>query len=197
MADRRDTQHRLNALAHRQAGYVTARQALDVGYSHQSQKYHVDHGNWARVERGIFRLRGWPSTIEDSYVLWSLWSGGRGVLSHSSALAVHDIGVLDPGFTHLIVPRGFRARHPAVVTTVAALSREDVEDHGPYRVTTALRTLLDLAADRATEQEAVDDAVLEALERGAVTPHDLRARSDALGDHAALRVERALGAVAS
>lgn len=197
MADRRDVQQRLQTVAYHQAGYVTARQALAAGYSHQSQKYHVDHGNWDRVERGIFRLRGWPSTIEDSYVLWSLWSGGRGVLSHSSALAVHDIGVLDPGVVHLTVPPGFHARHPAVVTTVAELSEEDVEHHGPYRVTTPLRTLLDLAADRRTDQESVDDAVTEALERHAVTPYDLRARSDDLGDRAALRIERALGAVAS
>lgn len=187
----------MQTLAYHQAGYVTAQQALAAGYSHQSQKYHVDHGNWDRVERGIFRLRGWPSTIEDSYVLWSLWSGGRGVLSHASALAVHDIGVLDPGVVHLTVPPGFHARHPAVVTTVAVLPDEDVEDHGPYRVTTPLRTLLDLAADRRTDQESVDDAVVEALERRAVTPYDLRARSDDLGDRAALRVERALGAVAS
>lgn len=197
MADRRDARHRLQALAHQQAGYVTARQAVTLGYSHQSQKYHVDHGSWARVERGIFRLRGWPATIEDSYVLWSLWSGGCGVLSHATALAVHDIGVLDPGVVHLTVPPGFRAQHPTVVTTVARLPGADVEDRGAYRVTTPLRTLLDLAADRETDQESVDDAVSEALERDVVTPYDLRARSDDLGDRAALRVERALGSVAS
>lgn len=83
------------------------------------------------------------------------------------------------------------------MTTVAELPGTDVEDRGASRVTTVLRTLLDLAADRGTEQEAVDDAVLEALERAAVTPYGLRARSDDLGDRAALRVERALGAVAS
>lgn len=197
MADRRDARHRLQALAHHQAGYVTARQAVAAGYSHQSQKYHVDHGSWDRVERGIFRLRGWPSTIEDSYVLWSLWSGGRGVLSHSSALAVHDIGVLDPGIIRLTVPPGFHARHPAVVTTVAELPGADVEDRGAYRVTTPLRTLLDVAADRDIDQESVDDAVREALERHAVTPYALRARSDELGDRAALRIERALGSVVS
>lgn len=197
MADRRDAQHRLQAVAFHQAGYMTAQQALAAGYSHQSQKYHVDRGNWDRVERGIFRLRGWPSTIDDSYVLWSLWSGGRGVLSHSSALAVHDIGVLDPGIIRLTVPRGFYARHPAVVTTVAELPGADIEDRGAYRVTTPLRTLLDVAADSDIDQESLDDAVCESLERHSVTPYALRARSDELGDRAALRVERALGSVMS
>lgn len=176
---------------------MTAQQAVTAGYSHQSQKYHVDRGNWVRVERGIFRLKGWPAAIEDPYVLWSLWSGGRGVISHATALAVHDIGVLDPGVIRLTVPPGFHARHPAVVTTVAELPVRDVEDRSAYRVTTPLRTLLDLAADRDTDQGAVDDAVCEALERDVVTPYELRARSDELGDRAALRIERALGSVAS
>ncbi len=196
MTHRRDAQHRLHALAYRQAGYVTAHQALDAGFSYQAQKYHVDHGNWLRVERGIFRLRDWPATIDDAYVLWTLWSDGRGVVSHATALAVHELGVLDPGRIHLTVPPGFRARHPAVITVTADLPEGDIDDRETYRVTTPLRTLLDVAAARDVGQESVDDAVTEALDRGLVTPGGLRSRADDLGDRAALRIERALGAVA-
>ena len=175
---------------------MSARQAREIGFSHQAQKYHVDHGNWLRVERGIFRLRDWPSTIEDSYALWTLWSGGRGVVSHDTATVVHDLGVLNPAKVHLTVPHGFRARHPVVLTTVAHLCADDVEDRGAYRVTTPLRTLVDVAVSWDVTQEEVDDAVGEALDHAVVTSDALQRSAEERGDRAALRIGRALAAVA-
>ncbi|MEU2200770.1 type IV toxin-antitoxin system AbiEi family antitoxin domain-containing protein [Isoptericola sp. NPDC019482] len=192
MSQRRDVLQSLQSLAYRQAGYFTAAQAVDVGFSYQAQKYHVDHGNWVRVERGIFRLRDWPAAIDDVYVLWTLWSRGRGVISHATALAVHDVGVLDPGTITMTVPEGFSAKHPAVRTMPGDLSGDDVEARQGFRVTTPLRTLLDIAASE--NQESVDDAVAEALERGLVTARALGRRADEFGDRAALRIERALAA---
>lgn len=143
------------------------------------------------MERGIFRLRDWPATIDDTYVLWTLWSAGRGVISHASALAVHDLGVLDPGVITLTVPPSFRAKHPAVRTVRGELPDRDIEERSGYRVTTPVRTLLDVAASD-VGQEAVDGAVREALERRLATSRALRARADEFGDRAALRVERSL-----
>jgi predicted transcriptional regulator of viral defense system len=193
MRQRRDVLQALQSLAYRQSGYFTAAQAVEVGFSHQAQKYHVDHGNWIRVERGIFRLRDWPASIDDVYVLWTLWSRGRGVISHASALAVHDLGVLDPAEIVMTVPRGFSARHPAVRAVVGDLPGGDIEEREGYRVTTPLRTLLDVAGSES--QESVDDAVGEALERGLVVAASLRRRADGFGDRAALRIERSLAAV--
>ncbi|WP_206447961.1 type IV toxin-antitoxin system AbiEi family antitoxin domain-containing protein [Agrococcus sp. KRD186] len=190
MTLRKDALQRLQALAYRQAGYFTAAQARTEGFSYQAQQYHVDTGAWQRVERGIFRLRDWPAEVEDAFVLWTLWSRGRGVISHASALAIHDLGVLDPGSITMTVPQGFRARTPAVRTTVGALPDADVEDRSGFRVTTPTRTLLDVAATEG--QEAVDDAVGEAIQRGLVSARALRSRADAFGDRAALRIERAV-----
>lgn len=195
MDSRRDAQRKAQAIAYRQSGYLTARQALEAGYTYQAQKYHLDHGNWLRVERGIFRLRDWPATVDDTYVLWSLWSGGRGVVSHASALAAHDLGVVDPVHVHLTVPPGFRARHPAVLTHPGVLPPDDVEERDGFRVTTAPRTLLDVASMRDVTQETVDAAVADALALGTVAPGSLRSRADELGDRAALRIERALNSV--
>lgn len=192
MSQRRDALQALHAVAFRQAGYFSAAQAVAAGFSHQAQKYHADAGNWLRVERGIFRLRDWPAAIDDVLVLWSLWSRQRGVISHTSALAVHGLGVLDPGVVEMTVPPGFRARTPAVLTHERDLPEVDVEQREGFRVTTPLRTLLDVAGT--SHQEAVDEVVTEALQRGLVTPRSLRARADDAGDRAALRVERALQA---
>ena len=177
----------------RQSGYFTAAQAIAVGYSYQAQKHHVDHGNWTRVDRGLFRLPDWPAHVEDGYVLWRLWSHDRGVVSHESALIIHDLGDVNPRQLHLTVPTGFRARHQAVRLHHAELPAGDVEDHEGYRTTTVERTLLDVAADDTT-QEQVAVAVSDALTRGLVSSRRLRRRSDEFGDRAALRLERALTA---
>jgi predicted transcriptional regulator of viral defense system len=192
---RRNLRLALQGLAFGQAGYFTAAQAVDLGYSYQAQKYHVDSGNWLRVDRGLFRLPDWPPAPEDQWVRWTLWSHGRGVVSHDSAALVHDLGELDPRRVHLSVPFEFRAVDPAVVTHPTELLTKDVLDHGAWRVTTPLRTLLDLARGDTT-QEQVTAAVGAALEQGLTTVQRIRTRSDEAGDRAALRIERALGAAA-
>ncbi|GAB3159774.1 hypothetical protein GCM10027059_06490 [Myceligenerans halotolerans] len=196
MADRRDALLQVQAVAYRQAGYFTAAQAVEAGLSHQAQKYHVDRGNWLRVERGIFRLRDWPSQIEDVYVLWTLWSRGQGVISHASALAVHDLGLLDPGVITMTVPPRFRAKHSAVRVYQADLPSKDIEQRQGFRVTTPLRTLFDLAASDAG-QEATDAAVADALDRGLASAGALRRRADEFGPRAALHIERALAGVSA
>lgn len=186
----------LNAIAVYQAGYFTAAQALEAGYSYQSQKYHVDHGNWDRVDRGLFRLPGWPTRDEDRYVFWRLWSRGLAVVSHQSALVIHDLGDVNPMRLHLTVPLGFRARDAAVVIHRAVLAPGDVEDRDGYQITSVQRTLFDVASGDVT-QEQLDVAVADAVERGLITPRRLRHRADEFGPRAALRIERALTALES
>jgi predicted transcriptional regulator of viral defense system len=191
--DPADLRRALNARAARQAGYFTARQATAAGYSYQAQKYHVSHGNWTRVGRGLFRLPDWPATDDDQYVQWLLWSGDRAVVSHESALALHDLSDVNPHLIHLTVPPNFRARSPGVVLHRATLLPGDIEDRAPIRVTTIVRTLLDVAAGD-LDQEQFDVAVADALERGLISARSMRARSDDAGARAALRIERAVGA---
>ncbi len=102
--DRQDLRRQLAAVASAQSGYFTAKQALGVGYSYQAQKYHADRGNWQRVDRGVFRLPEWPVGRHDGLVRWSLWSRGKAVVSHETALAVFDVGDFNPSLVHLTVP---------------------------------------------------------------------------------------------
>lgn len=193
--DRQELRHRLQALAFEQAGYFTAAQARQVGYSYQAQKYHVDQGNWVRLDRGLFRLPHWPAESTDSLARWAVWSGGRGVVSHESALAVNDLSDANPAKVHLTVPSGFRARHAHVRTHVGELPAEDVEHRRGFLVTTPERTLLDVAASGAS-QEIVDAAVSDAVRREATTPRRLRRRASGASDRAALGIERALSRLA-
>ncbi len=191
MADRLDLRRRLNQLAFRQAGFFTAAQARAVGYSYQAQKYHVDRGNWRRVQRGLLRLAEWPSDSDDVYARWSVWSEGRGVISHHSAAEVHDIGDLDPADVHLTMPLASVSPHSGVVVHRAVLDVADVVDRGSFQVTTPTRTVLDLAAS-AISQEQLTSVLADTLTSGRLNVAAIRRRMDDFGDSAALRLERAL-----
>jgi len=191
---RQDLRRALHAVAFQQAGYFTASQALEVGYSYQAQKYHVDAGNWLRIDRGIFRLPEWPSDPEDTFVRWTLWSDGRGVISHDSALAVHGLSDVDPIKVHLTVPPGFGASDELAQLHMADLDQDEREQRRGWAVTTPLRTLADVAATD-TSQEQVDRAVADALRLGLVTRRRLLHTTADLAPQAALRLERALGKV--
>ena len=193
--DRIDLRRRLLAIAARQSGYFTAGQAIDVGYSYPAQRYHAQRGNWLRVDRGIYRVPEWPVGSREDLVRWAMWSRFRAVVSHETALSVHDLGDVDPARVHLTVPPNFRQSDPSVVLHRGDLPAEDIEGHDGYRVTTPLRSLLDVAAGD-LDLDQLARAIEEALEQGMTTRRMLLARADAFGDRAALRLERAIrGAV--
>lgn len=189
--DRTDLRRRLLAIAATQSGYFTAAQALDAGYSYPAQGYHAKRGNWLRVDRGIYRFPEWPTGPRDDLVRWSLWSRGRAVVSHETALSVHELGDVDPARVHLTAPANFRQTNPGVVIHRADLATRDVEEHEGFRVTTPLRSLLDVAAGE-LDLDQLGQAIAEALARGMTTRRALLDRADEFGANAALRIERAL-----
>ncbi len=181
----------MTRVAAEQHGYFTAAQARDAGYSYQAQKFHVDHGNWVRVERGVFRLPEWPVSDDDHLVRWTLWSRRQGVISHQSALAVHGLGDVDPARIHISVPSGFRRESSAVVLHQQTVPPRDIEDRGGYRVTSPARAVAECAAE-SLPQELLDGAVAEALDQGITTRRRLLDSAAELGPRAEPGLERAL-----
>lgn len=189
--DRRDLRRALLALASEQAGYFTAAQAKALGYSYQAQAYHRQSGNWTQIDRAIYRLLEWPPSGHDDLVRWSLWTGGRGVVSHETALAVHDIGEFEAPRIHLTVPPGFRKDDDALVLHKAVLPMEDIEERRGFRVTSVTRSLVDVAS-LAPEEDQLARAIEEALAQGKVTLRRLRARAEVVNPRGGLFIERAL-----
>ena len=189
--DRLDLRRRLIEIARGQAGYFTTAQALEAGYSYSAQRYHVHRGNWEQVDRALFRLPEWPIDLEDHYVRWFLWSRRRGVVSHDTALAVYDISDLNPARIHLTVPPDVRMTAPGLVIHKAHLPVTDVRDRAGYRITTPLRSVLDVAATP-IEIDYLATAVEDGERGGHFTRRMLLDRSDEFGPAAALRVERAV-----
>jgi predicted transcriptional regulator of viral defense system len=161
-----------------QGGYFTAKQAKEVGYDYPHLDYHVSAGNFERVDHGLYRLRSLPPGENDDLIRLALWSRNRqdepqAVVSHESALALHDLTELLPGESHLTVPPTFRKLPPeGCVLHKAILAPADIEERVGFRVTTPLRTLLDAAAGDIS-QEQLEKAVAEALGRGLVRKKQL------------------------
>jgi len=193
-----DNARALYQIAAAQGGYFTAAQARHAGYAYSQQHFHVSRGNWLKIERGLFRLRRFPTVEREDLIRWSLWSHNRkgipqAVVSHDTALAVHRLSDIMPARIHLTVPRGFRKRvPPGCVLHRQALLPEEIESRMGYQITTPLRTLLDVA-DSGLSQEHLNRAVSDALERGIVRRHALESTSCA--PEACRRLEQALADV--
>jgi len=179
-----------------QAGYFTAAQAVDIGYSYQAQKYHVDHGNWLRVDRGLFRIPEWPAGVNDTLVRWMLWSKHRAVVSHDSAAAAYALGVANPARVHLTVPPEFRMADPVVVLHHRPLPETDLTVLDGASITSVPRTVLD-TIDSHVDEELIESVVADALATGAVARARLESRLYELDDAAKARAERVLSTIGS
>ncbi|MDB5357177.1 MAG: hypothetical protein JWN24_3630 [Phycisphaerales bacterium] len=180
----RDTQtarRSLHALAASQAGYFTAKQAAQAGYSYSHLAYHLRSGNFQRIGHGLYRLPEVPLAQTDDLVRLALWSRDQNdaiqaVASHETALGLHALSDVIPSRIHLTVPPTFRKKAPrGCVLHKARLAPDNVEDRDGFLVTTPLQTLLDVAAGSTVSKEQLDRAVADALSRGLVRRSRLQA----------------------
>lgn len=199
--DGRTAYRRLLATAQRQAGYVTARQARRAGFGYSHLACHVGAGNLRREGHGLYRLPEVPRSAHDQFVRLVPWSRGRddrprAVVSHDTALMLHELSDALPSRVHLSVPAGFRKRAPrGCVLQVARLAADDTEAWEGLRVTTPLRTLLDVADEGQLSREQLGRAVEDALARGLVRRRQLEVAVRAAGAPATrAHLAEALGA---
>ena len=108
---------RLFEIASLQQGYFTAKQAVHAGFSYRMHTHYRQNGDWIEIDRGIFRLAQFPNSPDEDYVRWSLWSRNRNdepqaIISHESALSIHELSDVMPSKINFIVPPGFRKKAP-------------------------------------------------------------------------------------
>lgn len=187
----------LYRLAESQAGYFTAAQARALGYDYPHQHYHKTRGHWLEAGWGLYRLRDYPQSDDEELARLSLWSRDRqgtvqATVSHDTALRLYDLSDLMPARVHLTVPMGFRKKAPqGVVLHKVDLEEGDTRRQGSYRITTPLRTLLDLAGSN-TSPEHLEQAVKEALMRGLLQRKHLEGGVEGLPLAQRERLEQAL-----
>lgn len=170
-AIRKDREKAILTVAEDQAGYFTAKQALIAGYSYRLQHYHKTAANWGEISRGLFRLTFYPNFPNEDLIRWSLWSRNRedlpqAVISHETALSVHELGDLMPEKIHLTVPPLFRKKTPpGCILHRSVIPPEQVEQRGGYSVTKPLKTIVDVA-EAAISTDRLEQAVRDALHKG-------------------------------
>jgi predicted transcriptional regulator of viral defense system len=170
---------RLFQITSHQMGYFTAKQAFESGYSHRVQFYHKSKGDWKESGRGIFRLTQYPVLPYEELVICSLWSANRGgipqaVISHDTALSVHELSDIMPGKIHLTVPPSFRKKaHDGFILYKKVLKATDIEEREGFRITTPLATIIDVAESN-FPIEQVEQALRDAFRKGILVPATIR-----------------------
>lgn len=167
---------RLYQTAAAQQGMFTAKQAAEAAYSPQLLVHHTRAKKTVRVRRGVYRLVHFPPGEHEELVIAWLWSERVGVLSHQTALALHELSDVLPAQVHLTLPSASRHRRFRVPTGVTLHFADVAPDErawfGAVPLTTVRRTLSDCAKADLTP-ELLRQAAREALRRGLVTPDDL------------------------
>jgi very-short-patch-repair endonuclease len=163
-----------DAIAARQHGLVTRRQLLDAGVSTLVIDRRVQAGRLVPAFRGVYQvgpLRS-PRTREMAALLAC---GPEAVVSHESAGSLWELGgPRPPGrVVHIGLRRGKRrSRRGIRLHGLPTLIDSDVSAVDGLRVTTATRTLLDMAVR--WPSRTLERAVADALDRGLTTVDALR-----------------------
>lgn len=154
-----------------QHGYITTRDARDLGIDPTQLRLMAARGRLERVGRGVYRVPMLPRTEHDELAEAVAWTLGRGVISHESALVLYGLSDVSPSRVHLTVSRD---NHPrAAGGELYRLHRRDLDpaeitERDDIAVTTAARTIRDCLTDGTDPYQlrlAVDEAETQGLLR--------------------------------
>ncbi|MGC5053593.1 MULTISPECIES: type IV toxin-antitoxin system AbiEi family antitoxin domain-containing protein [Micromonospora] len=93
-----------------QHGYVRTRDATARGIDGANLRKMAARGRLEKVGRGLYRVPFLPRDEHDEYAEAVLWAEGRGIISHGSALALHQLCDINPSRLHLTVPPTYTPR---------------------------------------------------------------------------------------
>jgi hypothetical protein len=147
------------AIATRQYGLITWKQAVQVGITPDFLRRLVAEGHWAKVAPGLYRMSGVKECWRGRLKGISLRGGDGSAISHRSAAAVWGLeGFEPPSIVDLSVPRNRQPRFKNVRVHRRDLVRIGMRDGIP--VTPIPETILDLctvSGDRTIPLRALDD----------------------------------------
>jgi predicted transcriptional regulator of viral defense system len=168
-------------------GYVTASDARELGVDPHRLVEMARRGTVERVGRGVYRMAVTAPTGVEQLVEATLWprataaNGGdvpSGVLSHETALDLHDLGDFNPARIHVTVPAGYRVnprrRKPAVYELHwRDLAAGDVTLYEGVPVVTPYRAVLD-GIESHLRGDLLRQAVDTAIRRGLLAPAQVK-----------------------
>lgn len=166
----------LYGIAEDQAGYFTAGQARAAGLHQVRLVQLAQQGDIERISRGVYRFTRFPVSQLGHYMEAVLWPQVRrpevvGVISHQTALSIHELSDVNPARIHLTLPTNVRLRREVpkvLVIHYADLSRDDVERVEGVPVTTPTRSIRDAHASH-LGNDIVAQAIADGRRSGALS----------------------------
>ena len=151
-------------------GYITPDLAAPVGVPAIELRKMVSRHVLTSAGHGIYRVPGLPIDRYDEFILARLWAKGRGVISHGSALLVHDLCDINPDKVHLTLPPEYRISRSGgehYEIHIARLALDEIVDLEGVTLTTIVRTLHD--ASTTVPRYLLAQAVATAVDRGTIS----------------------------
>lgn len=138
---------RVALLAERQCGAFSRMQALAIGATDPTMQRRVRMGRWSRPYPGVYVVAGAPPSWRQEVWCAYLAAGTDAVVSHETALRLHEIDLVPPRPITLTVAHGGHARLPGVfVHQIDDLRRHRVSMVAGLPVSVVERVAVELAA---------------------------------------------------
>jgi hypothetical protein len=170
----------VQALAAFQYSLFSVGQAAGLGITGRALERALERGWIVQARRGVYALAGHPPTPWQPIMAAALAAGPVAVISHGSAAAVHIFyGFTPRRQTELTAPRSARLMLDGVTVHRARdLVPEDIVERRGVRVTSPVRTVIDIAAN------TNDHLLARVIDEGAIsrlwTPDAVAHRLDEL-----------------
>jgi len=166
---------RLRNRALDQYGYVTTRDAGDLGIPVVELRKVAHRGGVEHVAYGLYRFDDIPRTDRDQYMEAVLRVGVEAYLTHDAVLGLHDLGLVNARRIRVGTPKRARPHLPAYVEVIQRpLETVDLTAYEGIPSATVARALLDcrglIMRDRLIEagQEAARRGLLRRSEAGRI-----------------------------
>lgn len=147
-----------------QHGLVTFENIVELGSDPALLRAWNKRGLVERIGHGIYRFPQVPSASMQPYMLATLWPSGRGVLSHDTALELHELCDINTECIHITLPPAYRPRRKGgehYIVHWATLIPEDLTWHEETRIVTpavAIQQAMDSGVPSHLVHQSLDTA---------------------------------------
>lgn len=171
---------RLRERALDQYGYVTTRDATEIGVPAVELRKLSSRGGLEHIGHGLYRFQDIPRTGRDQFMEAVLRVGPDAYLERDAVLALHDLALANPRRIRVATPRRDRRTHPDFLQVQRrSLPADERTLYEGIPATTVARALLDCRG--AIMDERLIDATREAARIGLLQRRDAERVLSTLG----------------
>ncbi len=161
-------------------GYVTTRDAQQVGVAPVELRKIAHRGGVEHVAYGLYRFEDVPRTGKDELIEAVLRVGDEAYLTHDAVLALHDLALVNPRRIRVGTPKRVRPKLPVFVQMIRRqLEPEELTVYEGIPSTTVARALHDCIG--VVMVERLVEATREATRRGLVNEDEAQRALAELG----------------